>query len=91
MEVHSTKPPRVNPFWDQENLTMENFEVIRPHIAQIVMRRKAGLTREDVATSWLGHRVPPLQQRLNYGFEYTGPEDPGCITKEGLPDAELLD
>jgi hypothetical protein len=54
MEVHSIEPPRVNLFWDQENLTMEDFEVIHPHIAQITVRRKAGLAREGATTSWLG-------------------------------------
>ena len=33
MEIHSTEPPWGNPFWDHENLTMEDFHVIRPHIA----------------------------------------------------------
>lgn len=55
------------------------------------MHRKIGLTDEAVAASWLGHRIQPLQQRQNYGFEYTGPKDPGRVTKEGLSDAELLD
>lgn len=27
---------------------------------------------------------------MNYGFEYSGPEDPGRVTKEQMSDAELL-
>ena len=70
---------------------MEDCEVIHPHISQIVMRCKGGLTGEGIAANWLGHRIQPLQERLKYGLEYMGPEDPGCVTKEGLSDAELLD
>ncbi|XP_066372802.1 uncharacterized protein [Miscanthus floridulus] len=65
--------------------------IVSLSLKRIVVRRKAGLTGEGVAASWLGRRVQPLQQRLNYGFEYTGPEDPGRVTKERLSDAELLD
>ena len=54
METDSTETPRVNPFWDAKNLTVEDIETICPHIAQIVVHRKAGLTREGVAASWLG-------------------------------------
>jgi len=50
----------------QENLTMGDFEAIHPHITQIVVHRRNGLTREGVAVSWLGRHVQPLQQRLNY-------------------------
>ena len=72
-------------------MSKEDFKVIRPHIAQIAVCRNGGLTEEGVAACWIGHRIQPLQQRINLGFEYIGPEDPAGVTKEGLSDAELLD
>lgn len=33
LEAHYAEAPWVNPFWEQENLTMLDFEVIRPKIA----------------------------------------------------------
>ncbi|CAD6251164.1 unnamed protein product [Miscanthus lutarioriparius] len=70
---------------------VQEFEAIRPHIAQIVVLRRWGLSGEGVAASWVGRRIQPLQQRINYWFEYSRPEDPARITKEQMSDAELLD
>lgn len=56
-------------------MTLEEFEVIRPLIAQIGVRRKNGLSGEGVAVSWIRRHIQPLQQRINYGFEYIEPED----------------
>ena len=62
METDSTETPRVNPFWDAKNLMVEDIETICPHIAQIVVHHKAGLTREGVGASWLGRWYNPYSK-----------------------------
>ena len=67
------------------------YEAIRAHTAQIAVLRRKGFTGEGVAASWIRRWVQPLQQRINYGFEYSGAEDPAWVMKEQMSDIELLD
>lgn len=60
LETRSVDAPRVNPYWEQENLSLKEFEAIHPHIKQIAVLRRNGLTGEGVAASWVGHQIQPL-------------------------------
>jgi hypothetical protein len=57
METHSADAPRVNFSWEQENLGVAEYDAISPHIAQIAVLRRRGLSGEGVAASYVGRRI----------------------------------
>ena len=48
-----------------------------------------GLNGVVVVANFIRHRVQPLQERVHYGFEYTGPEDPTRATSVELNEEVL--
>jgi len=48
LETHVVDTPWVNPYWDQENMSLKEFEALHPHIKQIVVLRRNGLIGEGV-------------------------------------------
>jgi hypothetical protein len=52
--------------------------------------KKEGLTVVVVAASFLRWRIQPLQERVHYGFEYAGVEDPNRLIKVVLSDEVIL-
>ena len=50
-----------------------------------------GLNGVGVVTSFIRHRVQPLQERVHYGFEYTRPEVPTRVTNIELTEGEVLE
>jgi hypothetical protein len=57
METHSVDAHRVNSHCEQENLSAQEYDSVRPNITQIVVLRQRGLTGEGVATSWVGRWI----------------------------------
>jgi hypothetical protein len=58
-----------------------------------------GLSEVRVVASFIRHRVQPLKDRVHYGFEYTGCQDPTWVTSIDptwvtsieLPENEVLE
>ena len=50
-----------------------------------------GLSGVGVVASFIRHRVQPLKERINYGFEYTSLEDPARVTTNELTEDEVLE
>jgi len=50
-----------------------------------------GLSGVRVVANFIRHQIQPLQERIHYGFEYTGPEDPTRVTTNELTEGEVLE
>jgi hypothetical protein len=68
-------------------LTIEELNKIKPLFERIKTLKQQGLTGFGIVTSYLRRRVQPLKVRENYGFEYSGVEDPSQI----VPALELTE
>ena len=53
---------------------------------RICSLKQQGLTGFGIVSSFLRRRVQPLKERENYGFEYSGAEDPSHM----VPALELI-
>ena len=53
--------------------------MIKPFLERICALKQQGLTGFGIVSSFLRRRVQPLKERENYGFEYSGVEDPSCM------------
>lgn len=86
LETHSTVAPIPTTAWEEDTLTIAEYEKIRQFVKQIGRLKDDGLSRVGVAASFIRRRIQPLQDRLHYGFEYIGPEDTTRQATEELPD-----
>ena len=50
-----------------------------------------GLSGVGVVASFIRCRIQPLQERIHYGFEYTGLEDLAWVTTDELMEGEVLE
>jgi hypothetical protein len=50
-----------------------------------------GLSGVGVVASFIRRRVQPLKERVHYGFEYTGYQDPAPVTPDELSEDEVLE
>jgi hypothetical protein len=62
--------------WEKAHLTSEELKKIKPLLDRIQTLKQQGLTRFRIVASFLRRRVQPPKARENYGFEYSGAEDP---------------
>ena len=67
------------------------LEGICPFLKQIRAMKDQGLSGVGVVASFIRHRVQPLKERINYGFEYTRPEDPSRVTTNELTKDKVLE
>jgi hypothetical protein len=85
--VHSSAGPVINDRWEKLPLTIEELNKIKPLFERIKSPKQQGLTGFGIVTSYLCRQVQPLKVRENYGFEYSGAEDPSRI----VPALELTE
>ena len=57
-------------------MTTAEVQAIQPFLDRISTLKQQGLTGFGIVSSFLRHRVQPLKERENLGFEYSGAEDP---------------
>ena len=55
---------------------MEEQRQLEPLLLRIENMKKARLTGGAVVRNFVSRRIQPLQQRVNFGFEYLGANDP---------------
>ena len=91
LEVHSNTMPVPNNRWDKETLSAMKLECICRFPKQIRAMKDQGLSGVKVDASFFRRRVQPLQERIHYEFEYTGPEDPAWVTTDELMEGEVLE
>jgi hypothetical protein len=90
LEVHSNAAPIPNMLWDREILSATEIEGIRPFLNQIKLMKDQGLSGVGVVVSFIRRRVQPLKDRVHYGFEYTGCQDPTRVTSNEFSEGEVL-
>ena len=82
----------VNDRWEKNLLTMDELQAIKPFLERICTLKQQGLTGFGIISSFLHHRVQPLKERENYGFKYSGAEDPSrMVPALELTDEEVLE
>jgi len=91
LEVHSDTVPVPNNHWDKETLSATELEGICPFLKQIRAMKDQGLSGVGVVASFIRRRIQPLQERIHYGFKYTGLEDPARVTIDELTEGEVLE
>ena len=79
LAVHSCSGPVANDRWDKNLLTMDELQAIKPFLERIYTMKEQGLTSFGIISSFLCRRVQPQKERENYGFQYSGVEDPSCM------------
>ena len=57
-------------------MMVDELQAIKPFLERICALKQEGLTGFGIIFSFLRRRVQPLKERENYGFEYSGVEDP---------------
>ena len=82
--------PVPNNHWDKETLSVTELEGIRPFLKQIRAMKDQGLSGVGVVANFIRRRIQPLQERIHYGFKYTGLEDPAWVTADELTEGEVL-
>lgn len=91
LAVHNNSPPVPNDRWEKDVLTPEEKEKIHPFLDQIAAMKLRGLNGVSVIASFIRRRVQPLRERVNYGFEYTGLDDPTQMSRDKLFEDEVLE
>ena len=91
LEVHSDTVPVPNNHWDKETLSAMELEGICPFLKQIRAMKDQGLSGARLVASFIRRRVQPLQKRIHYGFEYTGPKGHAQVTTDELSEVEVLE
>ena len=82
----------LNDRWEKNPLTTDELQAIKPIIERICTLKQQGLTGFGIISSFLRRRVQPLKERENYGFEYSGAEDPSrMVSALELTDEEVLE
>ena len=71
-------------------ISVEEKEKFQIFLNTLKSLKEEGLTVAVVAASFLRRRIQPLQERVHYGFEYAGVEDPNRLIKVVLSDAVIL-
>ena len=71
-------------------MSMTELDGIRPFLKQLSAMKDQGQNGVGVVASFIRRRVQPLQERVHYGFENTGPQDPARVTTEELTEDEVL-
>ena len=66
---------------------MDESQAIKSFLERICTLKQQGLTSFSFVSSFLRRRVQPLKERENFGFEYSGAEDPSRM----VPTLELTD
>ena len=66
---------------------MDESQAIKPFLERICTLKQQGLTGFGIVSSFLRRRVQPLKEWENFGFEYSGAEDPSRM----VPALELTD
>ena len=90
--IHSRSGPLVNDRWEKNPVTAAELQAIKPFLERICTLKQQGLTGFGIISSFLRHRVQPLKERENYGFEYFGAEDPSrMVPALELTDEEVLE
>ena len=87
LAVHFGSGPVVNDRWEKNSMTMAKLQAIKPFLERIYTLKQQGLIGFGIISSFLRRRVQPLKERENYGFEYSGAEDPSRM----VPTLELTD
>ena len=73
-------------------MTVDELQVIKPFLERICALKQQGLTGFGIISSFLCHHVQPLKDRENFGFEYSGVEDPSrMVPALELTDEEVLE
>jgi hypothetical protein len=67
------------------------MERIRLFLKEIKALKIQGPSGIEIITSYIRHRVQPLRERVHYGFEYIGLEDPIWMSKDELSKEEILE
>ena len=76
--------------WNTEPSTEECLQV--PELLQrIAELKKAGLTAERVAFSFMKRRIQPLMKRHHYGYEYTSSDDDSRFTNEEISSDAVME
>ena len=64
----------------KEEVDDTDMPQIRDLLKKIRTQREAGVTGATVVWSWLQRRIQPLQQRTNFGYQYSGKGDPSQMS-----------
>ena len=90
--VHSGSSPSVNDRWEKIPLTSDELQAIQPFLERISTLKQQGLTSFGIILIFLRRRVQPLKERENFGFEYSGAEDPSrMVPALELTNEEVLE
>jgi hypothetical protein len=76
LSAHTNFGPLVNDRLEKNPLSSEELKKIQPLLDRMMVLKQQGLTCFGIIASYLRRRVQPLKARENYGFEYSGAEDP---------------
>jgi hypothetical protein len=90
LSVHNNARPSANNGWEKETLTPSETEKIKPFLKEIKALKIRGLSGMGIIASFIRRRVQPLRERVHYGFEYIGVEDPTWMSKDELSKEEIL-
>ena len=92
LSIHSGSGPVVNDQWENNSVTTVEVQAIKPFLERICTLKQQGLTGFGIIFSFLRRRVQPLKERENFGFEYSGAEDPShMVPALELTDEEVLE
>ena len=92
LAVHSRSGPLVNDRWDMNSVTTAEAQALKPFLERICTLKQQGLTGFGIISSFLRRRVQPLKEPENYGFEYSGVEDPSrMVPALELTNEEVLE
>ena len=70
----------------------DESQAIKLFLERICTLKQQGLTGFGIVSSFLRRRVQPLKERENFGFEYSGAEDPSrMVPALELTDEEVLE
>ena len=73
-------------------MMMAEVQAIKPFLERICTLKQQGLSGFEIISSFLRRRVQPPKERENYGFEYSGAEDPSrMVLAPKLTNEEVLE
>ena len=87
LPLRTPGPPVKKPSWNSRGDGADQVNFLLGEIERLKADHR--ITGASVIVHWILRRIQPLQQRVHFGFHYTGEEDPTRYTHAMISEADL--
>jgi len=86
LSPRSTGAPIPKASWNSRGGNLDHVNYLLCEID--LLKKKRNLSGASVVANWMCRRIQPLQQRVHFGYQYVGEEDPTRYTRDKISQAD---